>query len=83
MSETVAVNVSAGVWGWETRLLSATCLQSQCSLSVLCVTVFIRYTWLGPWSQISRLSPDPGKGDGLKSYLSNVGGPSVDGESVR
>ena len=66
------------LWGWEKGLLRGTGLQTQCSLTVLHVTEFVRYMWLGPWSQVSQLCPGHGKEERLQNYLSNVGGPSID-----
>lgn len=43
-----------GMW-WEKELLHEMCLQMQNYLTVLHVTEFMRYVWLGPWSQVSQL----------------------------
>lgn len=71
------------LWGWEKGLLHGTHLQTQCSLAVLRVAKFVRYTWPQPWSQVSQLCPGHRKEERLQNYLSNVGDPSVDVGSMR
>lgn len=41
--------------GWEKGLLHEMCLHMQSYLPVLHVTEFMRYVWLGPWSQVTPL----------------------------
>lgn len=80
MGETITASTSAGVrylCGVQTWNMLPNTVQPHCP-----ICEFVRYMWLGTWSQVSQVCPGGRKEERLKNYVSNVGAPSINVGSV-